>query len=74
MIDTSRQVPSVAAAGWSIDLTAIGGPVLVVLRLSEREARQALVRHLVDIGSIPNTIEAERIVAVAPVESVGVVW
>ena len=30
--------------------------------------------HLVDIGSIPNTIAAERIVASAPIESVGVVW
>lgn len=57
-----------------IDLAHVDGPRFVVCRVGEVDARQALVRHLVDIGSIPNTIAAERIVASAPAESVGVVW
>lgn len=74
MIDTDRQVPSASAPAWSIDLAGIGGPVFVVLRLDERDARQALVRQLVEVGAIANTIEAERVVAAAPIESVGIVW
>ena len=74
MVDMSRQVPSPAASAWSIDLTRIGGPLFIVLRMGDDDARAALVRHLVDIGSISNTIEAERVVAAAPIESVGVVW
>lgn len=57
-----------------IDLAHFDGPRFVVCHVGEDDARQALVRHLVDIGSIPNTIAAERIVASAPAESVGVVW
>lgn len=74
MVDEPRQVPALSASAWSIDLAPIGGPVFIVLRRNETEARTALVTHLVEIGSIPNTVEAERAVAAAPIDSVGVVW
>lgn len=74
MIDTDRQVPTPSASAWSIDLAAISGPLFVVHRRDESEARAALVRHLVEIGTIPDTIKAERIVGAAPISSVGVVW
>jgi len=74
MVDNDRQLPSPSASAWWIDLSEIGGPVFIVLRLDEDEAREALVRQLVDIGAIGNTIEAERVVAAAPTESVAVVW
>lgn len=74
MIDTRRQVPSPSASAWLIDLTAAGGPRFVVVRREEDEARDALVAHLVEIGSIPNTIAAERLVGRAPIESVAVTW
>jgi hypothetical protein len=74
MVDEARQVPSASALAWMIDLAHVDGPRFVVCRVGDDDARQALVRHLVDIGSISHTIEAERIVAVAPAESVGVVW
>ena len=69
MVDTDRP-----ASAWAIDLTPIGGPRFVVMRLDAADARAALVRHLVDIGAIANTIEAERVIARASVESVAVVW
>lgn len=74
MVNSDRQLPTPSASAWSLDLSEIGGLVFIVLRVSEREARQALACHLVEIGSIPNTIEAERVVAAAPAESIGVVW
>lgn len=74
MVDSDRQVSTPSACAWLIDLSAIGGPVFVVHRLDQSEARAALVRHLVDIGAIPNTIKAERLVGAAPISSVGVVW
>lgn len=74
MIDKQRQVPAISALAWSIDMTIIGGPVYVVLSRDEVEARAALARHLVEIGSISNTMRAERIVATAAITSVGVVW
>ena len=74
MIDTRGQVPAPSASPWLIDLTAAGGPRFAVLRLAEEEARDALVAHLVEIGSIPNTIAAERLVGSAPIESVAVTW
>ncbi len=74
MVDMNRQVPTPSASAWSIDLTRIGGPLFVVLRRDEDDARAAVVRHLVDIGSISNTIEAERTITKAPTESVAVVW
>ena len=74
MIDTDRQLASPSATAWSIDLSAIGGPVFIALRLNPDAAREALVTHLVEIGSIPNTIEAERLVGRAPIRHVGVVW
>ncbi|MFN8113175.1 MAG: hypothetical protein U0R51_08240 [Solirubrobacterales bacterium] len=74
MVDSDRQVPTPSASAWSIDLEAIEGPVFIVHRRDEGAARAALVRHLVEIGAIPDTIRAERIVAAAPISSVGVVW
>lgn len=74
MVDDERQLPSSSATGWSIDLEAVGGPRFVVLRLNESDARDALARYLVDIGAIANTIEAERVVGGAQIESVAVVW
>ena len=74
MVDTDRQVPTPSASAWSIDLGAIGGPVFVVHRRAESDARAALVRHLVEIGAVADTIKSERIVAAAPTSSVGVVW
>jgi hypothetical protein len=74
MIDTNRQLASPSATAWSIDLEAVGGPEFVVLRLDPDAAREALAKHLVEIGSIPNAIEAGRIVGAAPARHVGVVW
>ena len=74
MIDTDSQVPTPSASAWSIDLGAIGGPVFIVHRRGEGEARAALVYHLVEIGAVGDTIKAERLVAAAPISSVGVVW
>lgn len=74
MVDSDRQVPTPSASAWSIDLEAIGGPVFVVHRRDESDARAALVRHLVEIGAVADTIKAERIVRVAPISSVGVIW
>lgn len=73
-VDVSRQVPTPSAHAWSINLAAIDGPRFIVLRLEQQEAQKALVRHLVEIGAIDNTIKAGRVVGVAPIESVGVVW
>jgi hypothetical protein len=74
MVDNDSQVPAPSASAWSIDLEAIEGPVFIVHRRDERDARAALVRHLVEIGSVADTIKAERIVAASPISSVGVVW
>jgi hypothetical protein len=74
MVDDPRQVPAQSASAWAINLAAIGGPNIVVMRRNEDQARDALVQHLVAIGAITNTIEAERVVGAAPIESVGVVW
>ena len=74
MLDTGRQLPALSASAWSIALAEIGGPTFIVLRRDEAEARIALVEHLVEIGSITNTIKAERVVAAAPIELVGVLW
>lgn len=74
MIDTTRQLPSPSASAWAIDLTSVGGPVFAVLRLDEGEARAALVDHLLDIGSFATREETQRVVAAAPITSVGVIW
>jgi hypothetical protein len=74
MVDTGRQVPSPSASAWLIDLSHVDGPQFVVFRLSEIEARQAVVGHVVENGAIANTIAAERLVAAAPASQVGVVW
>jgi hypothetical protein len=74
MIDTRGQVLAPSASAWLIDLTAGGGPRSVVVRHEEDEAREALVAHLVEIGSIDNTIAAERLVGSAPAETVAVTW
>lgn len=74
MVDTDRQLPSLSASAWSIDLAASGGPVFVVHRLGKADARAALIAHLVEIGSFPSEAGAEAIVAEAPAESVAVIW
>jgi hypothetical protein len=51
MVDDERQAPAPSAFAWLIDLTAVGGPRFVVVRRDENEAREALVAHLVKIGS-----------------------
>jgi hypothetical protein len=74
MVDSDGQVPTPSASAWSIDLDAVDGPVFVVHRRDQGEARAALVRHLVEIGAVADTIESERIVNAAPISSVGVIW
>jgi hypothetical protein len=74
MVDTSRKLPSPSAAAWRIDAAALGGPTFVVMRLDEDEAREALAIHLVEIGNVPHTIAAERLVRSLPSESVSVIW
>lgn len=75
MIDTNRQVPSPSASAWRIDLAGIGGPIFIVMRRSEGEAREALAHHLVEIGSpLTPTIAAERAANAVPAGSVAVVW
>lgn len=74
MIYTSRQVPAPSAAGWLFDLTRARGPVFVVLRVTEDDARQALSEHLLDIGAVTDPGEADELIdGQAPI-MVGVVW
>jgi hypothetical protein len=44
------------------------------MRLGEDDAREALSRHRVEIGSLPHTIAAERAVRPLPAETVLVIW
>jgi hypothetical protein len=69
-----RQVPAPSATAWLLDLTAARGPRVVVLRGDEAEAREALARHLQDIGSAFSDEEAAELIAEATSEPVGVVW
>lgn len=70
----SRQVPTPSAAAWLLDLTASDGPMLVVLRREQCEARAAAVGHLLDAGIVGGVAEAREIVARATSELVAVTW
>ena len=74
MVDTDRQLPSPSATAGAIDHRHIDGPTFVVMRPDETNARATLAAPPVEIGSIGNPVAAERIVAAARIESVGVVW
>jgi hypothetical protein len=70
----SRQVPTPCAAAWLLDLTASDGPMLVVLRREQCEARAAAVGHLLDAGIVVGVAEAREIVARASAQLVAVTW
>jgi hypothetical protein len=74
MVNEPRQLPAPSATAWLIDLAEVGGPSYVVLCREEAVAQQILIRHLVAIGKVTNTMEAEPIVADTPIESVAVIW
>lgn len=74
MVDRARQVPSPSAHAWRLDLSEIGGPSFIVMRLDETEARRALVEHLVEIGKFPGVTEADRALRPLCGESVAVIW
>jgi hypothetical protein len=69
-----RQVPTPSAAAWLLDLTASDGPMLVVLRREQCEARAAAVGHLLDAGIVVGVAEARKIVAEADAQLVAVTW
>lgn len=69
-----RQVPPPSASAWLFDLAAVRCPQFAVLRGDEVEARDALVDHLVEIGSVADREEAAELLADAEVGSIGVVW
>lgn len=76
MIDTICQValPPPSATAWVIDLREVDGPLFVVFRLTEDEARQALAHHLTEIGAFIQRAEAEQAVNGADTTSIGVIW
>lgn len=80
MVDSKRQVPIPSASAWSIDLGAAGGPAFVVHRCEEVATRDALIDHLVAIGSRTReeaeeiVSAAEEIVSAAEAQSVAVIW
>jgi hypothetical protein len=74
MIDTSRQLPAPTADAWSIDLTALGGPLFVVLTTSEAHARERLVEHLVELGKVEDIGAGTMLLAEIPAERVAVIW
>jgi hypothetical protein len=74
MIDTNAQVPAPAGAAWLLDLTASDGPMLVVLRREQCEARAVAVGHLLDAGLVGGVAEAREIVAGGDVQLVAVTW
>lgn len=74
VIYTPRQVPAPSAAGWLFDLTTSRGPLFVVLRVTEDDARQALSEHLVDIGAVADHGEADQLIDGQAPAMVGVVW
>lgn len=73
MVANNRQAPSASATAWLADLSERGGPRFVVLRVGERESRAALRDHLVEIGAVVDTTEAEVRAAGATYELVGVI-
>jgi hypothetical protein len=74
MIDTYWQVPSPAATAWLLDLTAKGGPLLVVLRREHSAARAAAVGHLLDAGITVDAAQARELVADVDPQLVAVTW
>jgi hypothetical protein len=76
MIDTRRQtsLPAPSAHAWRLDLSEIGGPSFIVMRLDEAEARRALAEHLVEIGKFPGVLEAEQAIRILSSASVSVIW
>lgn len=69
-----RQVPPPSASAWLFTLAADRAPKFAVLRGGEDEAREALVDHLLEIGSVVDRAEATELLAGAEAESIGVVW
>jgi hypothetical protein len=74
MIDTNAQVPTPSAAAWLFDLTASGGPLLVVLRRDASEARATAVGHLHDALVAFDDGHARAMVAAAEPKLVAVTW
>ena len=74
MIDTSRQLPAPTADAWSMDLTALDGPVFVVRTTSEWSARATLVEHLVGLGKVEDIGAGTMLLAGIPTERVAVIW
>jgi len=74
MIDTTCQVPVRSADAWSLDLTSLGGPRFVVLRLDEGDARQRLVEHLTWLGEAEDDADDLRQIAGVGSERVAVIW
>lgn len=68
------QVPSPSAAGWLVDLREARGPLFVVLRRTEVQARECLRDHLVDTGTFSSAEEVDEVLAHAVTSPVGVVW
>jgi hypothetical protein len=68
------QVPTPSAAGWLLDLTAAGGPMLVVLRRDRAEAAAAAVGHLLDAWVALDAGHARAMVAAAEPQLVAVTW
>lgn len=72
MINRSRQVPPPEAAGWLVDLAAVGGPKYVVLVTGDDDAREVLGLYLADLrGALAPSADD---LAAAPCEPIGVVW
>ncbi len=74
MIDTSTQVPAPTATAWLLDLTASGGPMLVVLRRGRCEAVATAVGHLLDAGVAVDAAQAREMVANVEPQLVAVTW
>lgn len=68
------QVPTPSAAGWLLDLTAAGGPMLVVLRRDRAEATAAAIGHLLDAWVALDAGHARVMVAAADPKLVAVTW
>ena len=68
------QVPAQPATAWLLDLTAVRGPRVVVLRCDEAQARAALVEQLIAISTVSTAHEAAELVAESSSEPVGVIW
>jgi hypothetical protein len=69
-----RQVPTLSATAWILDLTEVRGPLLVVLRREGRDAVQAAIAFLVEAGVVSGATEALELIDQADLRPVGVVW